>query len=117
MTTLTIEIPKKAEKTLSDLVEQLGGKVIAFDSNAKEDEKSHAIEKLSKKEEKYLKEFEEAIEFAKKKELPSSFSDSAKRVTMIEQLEDMKEEKETDIILVNNKLEEISKQLSAMKKL
>ena len=63
MTTLTIEIPEKVKKTLSDLVEQLGGKVIAFDSNAKEDEKSHAIEKLSKKEEKYLKEFEEAIEF------------------------------------------------------
>ncbi|GAC1303379.1 MAG: hypothetical protein NVSMB24_09290 [Mucilaginibacter sp.] len=29
MTTLTIEIPEKAKKTLSDLVEQLGGKVVS----------------------------------------------------------------------------------------
>ena len=29
MTTLTIEIPEKVEKTLSDLIEQLGGKVVA----------------------------------------------------------------------------------------
>ncbi len=32
MTTLTIEIPEKVERTLSDLVEQLGGKVIATDA-------------------------------------------------------------------------------------
>jgi len=31
MTTLTIEIPAKVEKTLSDLIEQLGGKVVAKD--------------------------------------------------------------------------------------
>jgi len=29
MTTLTIEIPEKVEKTLSDLIEQLGGKIVA----------------------------------------------------------------------------------------
>lgn len=29
MTTLTIEIPDKVEKTLADLVEQLGGKIVA----------------------------------------------------------------------------------------
>jgi len=32
MTKLTIEIPEKVEKTLSDLVEQLGGKVIAVNT-------------------------------------------------------------------------------------
>jgi len=56
MTTLTIEIPEKVEKTLSDLVEQLGGKVIGSKSDVGE-------EKLSRKEKKFLKEFEEAIEF------------------------------------------------------
>jgi len=35
MTTLTIEIPEKVEKTLSDLVEQLGGKVVATDTDKK----------------------------------------------------------------------------------
>ena len=35
MTTLTIEIPEKVEKTLSDLVEQLGGKVVATDTGKK----------------------------------------------------------------------------------
>ena len=35
MTTLTIEIPDKVEKTLADLVEQLGGKVITTDSSKK----------------------------------------------------------------------------------
>ncbi len=29
MTTLTIEIPEKAEKTLADLIEQLGGKIVS----------------------------------------------------------------------------------------
>ncbi|HZY37005.1 MAG TPA: hypothetical protein VFE53_10170 [Mucilaginibacter sp.] len=29
MTTLTIEIPEKVEKTLSDLIEQLGGKIVS----------------------------------------------------------------------------------------
>ncbi|AYL98894.1 hypothetical protein [Mucilaginibacter celer] len=29
MTTLTIEIPEKSEKTLAELVEQLGGKIIS----------------------------------------------------------------------------------------
>ena len=36
MTTLTIEIPEKVEKTLSDLVEQLGGKVVATDAIRKQ---------------------------------------------------------------------------------
>ena len=35
MTTLTIEITDKVEKTLADLVEQLGGKVIATASDKK----------------------------------------------------------------------------------
>ena len=35
MTTLTIEIPDKVEKTLSDLVEQLGGKVVTTDTGKK----------------------------------------------------------------------------------
>jgi len=35
MTTLTIEIPAKVEKTLSDLVQQLGGKVLTKDSGKK----------------------------------------------------------------------------------
>ena len=46
---------------MSDLVEQLGGKVI--DSNSKEDSKLQSNEKLSRKESKFIKEFEEAIEF------------------------------------------------------
>ena len=61
MITLTIEIPEKVKKKLSDLVEQLGGKVI--DSNSKEDSKLQSNEKLSRKESKFIKEFEEAIEF------------------------------------------------------
>ncbi|SHN18815.1 hypothetical protein [Mucilaginibacter sp. OK098] len=64
MTTLTIEIPEKIEKTLSDLIEQLGGKVIISDSNSKEDRSlTHVTEKLSRKDKKFLKEFDEAIEF------------------------------------------------------
>ena len=64
MTTLTIEIPEKIEKTLSDLIEQLGGKVIVRDSNSKEDGNlSNVTEKLSRKDKKFLKEFDEAIEF------------------------------------------------------
>jgi hypothetical protein len=35
MTTLTIEIPEKVEKTLANLVKQLGGKVIATDTEKK----------------------------------------------------------------------------------
>jgi tRNA A37 threonylcarbamoyladenosine synthetase subunit TsaC/SUA5/YrdC len=33
MTTLTIEIPEKVEKTLCDLIEQLGGKIVATGVN------------------------------------------------------------------------------------
>jgi len=35
MTTLTIEIPEKVERTLSELIEQLGGKILAKDSDKK----------------------------------------------------------------------------------
>lgn len=35
MTTLTIEIPAKVEKTLTDLIEQLGGKIVATDTGKK----------------------------------------------------------------------------------
>jgi cysteine synthase len=56
MTTLTIKIPEKVEKTISDLVEQLGGKVINTKADSGKD-------KLSRKEKKFLKDFDEAIEF------------------------------------------------------
>jgi hypothetical protein len=57
MTTLTIEIPEKAEKTLSDLVEQLGGKVVATD----------AIRKQSKaaKKKQILDDLEESVKWVK----------------------------------------------------
>ena len=58
MTTLTIEIPQKSEKTLTDLIEQLGGKVIKSDSD-----KSDDMRKLSRKEKEFLKGLEEAVEF------------------------------------------------------
>ena len=45
------------------MVEQLGGKVIMIDSNSKEANKLPGKEKLSRREKKYIKEFEEAIEF------------------------------------------------------
>jgi len=62
MTTLTIEIPEKAEKTLADLVEQLGGKVVS--GGLKSGKKtSGAASKLSRKEQEFLKGFDEAIEF------------------------------------------------------
>lgn len=44
MTTLTIEIPEKVEKTLSDLVEQLGGKVIAPGKVSKAAKKKQILE-------------------------------------------------------------------------
>ncbi|MDB5156250.1 MAG: hypothetical protein JWR50_957 [Mucilaginibacter sp.] len=64
MTTLTIEIPDKVEKTLADLIEQLGGKVITTDSKNKKKE-SKANVKLSRKEEEFLKGLDESIEFVK----------------------------------------------------
>jgi len=57
MTTLTIEISEKAGKTLADLVEQLGGKVISVDPELKDDKK------LTRKEKEFLKGFEESIDF------------------------------------------------------
>jgi len=36
MTTFTIEVPEKARKTLADVVEQLGGKVIAVKEDKKQ---------------------------------------------------------------------------------
>jgi cysteine synthase len=60
MTTFTIEVPEKARQTLADVVEQLGGKVIAV----KEDEKlDKAKKKLTVKEKEFLRGFDEAIEF------------------------------------------------------
>jgi len=61
MTTLTIEIPAKVEKTLSDLVQQLGGKVIKAESQ----KSSKTTEKLSRSEKAFLKGLDEAVEFAK----------------------------------------------------
>lgn len=57
MTTLTIEIPDKVEKTLSDLIEQLGGKVVATGSDKK-------ITKAAKKKQ-ILADLEESIEWVK----------------------------------------------------
>jgi tetrahydromethanopterin S-methyltransferase subunit G len=57
MTTLTIEIPEKVEKTLSELVQQLGGKVI------KSDPGKVKADKLTRKEKEFLKGLEEAVEF------------------------------------------------------
>jgi len=43
MTTLTIEIPDKVEKTPVDLVELLGGRVISIDSSDSGDKQSHDL--------------------------------------------------------------------------
>ncbi|WP_114940007.1 hypothetical protein [Mucilaginibacter endophyticus] len=57
MTTLTIEISEKAGKTLAELVEQLGGKVISV----KESKKSN---KETKKKQ-LLDDLEESVNFVK----------------------------------------------------
>ncbi|MFI5162093.1 MAG: hypothetical protein ACHQHN_12505 [Sphingobacteriales bacterium] len=57
MTTLTIEIPAKVEKTLSDLVEQLGGKVLMKDSGKK-------LSKAAKKKQ-ILDDLEESVKWVK----------------------------------------------------
>lgn len=57
MATLKIKIPKKAEKTMIDLIELLGGRVLPTDSKKQ-------INKKKKKEE-ILKGLEESIEFVK----------------------------------------------------
>ncbi|RZK15470.1 MAG: hypothetical protein EOO43_15060 [Flavobacterium sp.] len=55
MTTLTIEISEKAGKTLADLVEQLGGKVLSVKKDKKQS-------KAAKKEE-ILAGIEESVKF------------------------------------------------------
>ncbi|MES2111753.1 MAG: hypothetical protein V4577_23545 [Bacteroidota bacterium] len=57
MTTLTIEIPDKVEKTLSDLIEQLGGKVVSIDT----------VKKISKaqKKKQILDDLEESVKWVK----------------------------------------------------
>lgn len=57
MTTLTIEIPEKVEKTLSDLVQQLGGKVLTKDSGKK-------LTKAAKKKQ-ILDNLEESVKWVK----------------------------------------------------
>ncbi|HEX8024225.1 hypothetical protein [Mucilaginibacter sp.] len=57
MTTLTIEISEKAGKTLAELVEQLGGKVISI----KEDKKTKAATKKKQ----VLDDLEESVNFVK----------------------------------------------------
>ncbi|HVW13544.1 MAG TPA: hypothetical protein VHB54_06985 [Mucilaginibacter sp.] len=57
MTTLTIEIPEKVEKTLSDLVEQLGGKILTKDSSKK-------LSKAAKKKQ-VLDDLEESVKWVK----------------------------------------------------
>ena len=57
MTTLTIEIPDKAEKIISDLVEQLGGKVVATNTGKK-------LSKATKKEQ-VLSDLQESVAWVK----------------------------------------------------
>jgi hypothetical protein len=57
MTTLTIEIPDKVEKTLADLVKQLGGKVIATDTEKK-------LSRSAKKKQ-ILNDLEESVKWVK----------------------------------------------------
>lgn len=57
MTTLTIEIPERAGKTLADLVEQLGGKVISVTEDVKQTRAS--------KKKQILDDVEESMKFVK----------------------------------------------------
>lgn len=57
MTTLTIEIPDKVEKTLTDLIEQLGGKVVMAG-------KAKKLSKAAKKQQ-ILYDLEESIKWVK----------------------------------------------------
>lgn len=57
MTTLTIEISEKAGKTLAELVEQLGGKVISV--------KKGKETKGEKKKKQILDELEESVKFVR----------------------------------------------------
>lgn len=57
MTTLTIEIPEKVEKTLTDLIEQLGGKIVATDTGKK-------LSKAVKKKQ-VLDDLEESVKWVK----------------------------------------------------
>lgn len=59
MTTLTIEISEKAGKTLADLVEQLGGKVISVSPAL------DAAKELTRKEKDFLTGLDESIAFVK----------------------------------------------------
>lgn len=56
MTTLTIEIPEKSKNKLTDLLAELGGKVVAV-------EKRKNVKTISQKEKEFIKGFEESIEF------------------------------------------------------
>ncbi len=57
MTTLTIEIPEKVEKTLTDLIEQLGGKIVVTETEKK-------LSKAAKKKQ-ILDDLEESIKWVK----------------------------------------------------
>ena len=57
MTTLTIEIPEKVEKTLTDLIEQLGGKIVTSDTGKSPNK--------SVKKKKILDDLEESVKWAK----------------------------------------------------
>jgi cysteine synthase len=57
MTTLTVEIPEKVEKTLTDLIEQLGGKVITTKADKK-------LNKAAKKKQ-ILDDLEESVKWVK----------------------------------------------------
>ena len=55
MTTLTIEIPEKVEKTLTELVKQLGGKVVI----------GRKISPSAKKKQQILEDMEESVKWVK----------------------------------------------------
>ena len=56
MTTLVIEIPEKVEKTLADLIKQLGGKVISTGESSNI---------TSKRRKQIIKDLDEAVDFVK----------------------------------------------------
>jgi cysteine synthase len=57
MTTLTIEIPDKVGKTITDLIEQLGGKVLSTDGKGDS--------RKGKKKQEILNDLEESVKFIK----------------------------------------------------
>lgn len=57
MTTLTIEIPEKGKKKLTDLVTELGGKIVTVETNKKQSASVHKKQILT--------DLEESVAFVK----------------------------------------------------